>query len=233
MEWIGNGHEFTNSSHGDNSKVEGGGVALPEVDVAEVGIGEVAHLEGANPSVGLVGGGDGGGQIVEDAGRRVGAVKLNNEELDNPGAEIVDPNVLLEPLEELGDSAGPVEPDPQQIADELFSAGGLVDVVPGEAAEEVEGEAGRLEVAPGDAVAVVDDAVGVGVAVRHEEAQHDVDQERELPRDVQQEYLLREASEESELHWGEEGGVHRPYQYEVLPHEVQPAFSHSHFISNS
>lgn len=60
------------------------------------------------------------------------------------------------------------------------------------------------EVPESDEFAVVDDAVGVEVTVGNEEANDDVDKEGELAGDVQEEEVLREASEEPKLQRSEE-----------------------------
>lgn len=57
---------------------------------------------------------------------------------------------------------------------------------------------------------IVDHAVGVSVAVGDEETDDDVDEEGELASDVEEEQVLGESSEEPELQWGEEGGIHGP-----------------------
>lgn len=50
----------------------------------------------------------------------------------------------------------------------------------------------------------------MGVTIGDEEADDDVDEECKLAGDVEEEEVLRESPEESELQGREEGGVHRP-----------------------
>jgi len=64
----------------------------------------------------------------------------------------------------------------------------------------------------------------LNVKISDEKSDDDVDEESELAGNVKEEDLLRQASEEAELHGSEEGRVHRPYQNEMLPHYVPPAF---------
>ena len=85
----------------------------------------------------------------------------------------------------------------------------LVDGIPGKAAEEIEEEA-RLEVAESDEVAIIDNAVGVEVAVGDEEADDDIDKKGELSDAVEHEQIFRQASEEAELQGCEEGRVDCP-----------------------
>lgn len=61
------------------------------------------------------------------------------------------------------------------------------------------------------------------VPVAEAELHEEVDEEGKLPGDVQEEEVLGEAAEEGKLHWREEGGVHRPHQYELRPQVVPPA----------
>lgn len=63
----------------------------------------------------------------------------------------------------------------------------------------------------GNEFAIVDEAVGVRVPVGDEEGDEDVEEERELAGDVEEEEILRQASEEGEFEGGEEGGVDCPY----------------------
>lgn len=63
----------------------------------------------------------------------------------------------------------------------------------------------------GNEVAIVDEAIGVRVSVGDEEGDDDVEEESELAGDVEEEEILRQASEEGEFEGGEEGGVDCPY----------------------
>lgn len=131
----------SNSGHGNNGEVEGGHVTLPEVDISEVRVGIVTHLQATDPRVTLLGGRHGGSEIIENACSGVGAVKFNDQEFDDSGEEVIDPGVLLEGLEELGDSESTTKPYPKEIANEFFVGSEFVNVVPWEAAEKVEDEA--------------------------------------------------------------------------------------------
>lgn len=59
-------------------------------------------------------------------------------------------------------------------------------------------------------MAIVDNAVGVKVAIGHEEADDDIDEKGDLAETVEQEEILRQTSEEAELQRCEEGGVDCP-----------------------
>lgn len=144
---------LTNGGHGNNCEVEGGDVTLPEIDVSEVGIRIVTHLQATDPGVTLLGSGQSGGKIVKNACSGVGAVEFNHEEFEDSGEQVIDPSILLESVEELGDSGSTSESDPKQRTDDLVAVGALVNEVPGETCEEVEEEA-RLEVPDGDLVMV-------------------------------------------------------------------------------
>lgn len=74
----------------------------------------------------------------------------------------------------------------------------------------------------GDAPGTVHHPVGLTVAVGQEEVNEDVGEEGELPGDVQQQQLLRQAAEEPELQRGEEGRVYRPQQYDMRPQPIEP-----------
>lgn len=69
----------------------------------------------------------------------------------------------------------------------------------------------------GDVGRIGNNAVGMGVAVGEAELDEDVDEEGELAGDVEDEEVGGEAAEEAKLHRGEEGGVHRPEEYELSP----------------
>lgn len=60
-------------------------------------------------------------------------------------------------------------------------------------------------------------AVGVGVAEGEAKLDEDVDEEGELAGDVEDVEVRGEPAEEAKLHRGEEGGVHRPEEYELSP----------------
>lgn len=146
---------LTNGGHGNNGKVEGGDITLPEIDVSEVRICIVSHLQATDPGVTLLGRGQSGGKIVKNASSGVSAVKFNDEEFEDSGEQVIDPCILLEGFEELGDTRSTSESDPEQRAEELVVVSALVNEVPWETCEEVEDEA-RLEVPGGDLVMVDD-----------------------------------------------------------------------------
>jgi len=183
---------LTNGGHGNNRKVEGGDITLPEIDVSEVRISIVTHLQATDPGVTLLGRGQSGGKIVKNASSGVSAVKFNDKELEDSGEQVIDPRILLEGIEELGDSGSTSESDPKQRADKLVVVGALVNEVPWETCEEVEEEA-RPEVPNGDLVVVEDQGEGVGVnfVIAHQELQENVHQENQLPRYVKEEYVVR------------------------------------------
>lgn len=76
----------------------------------------------------------------------------------------------------------------------------------------------------GDALVAVDSSVWLSVTKGDEEADDDVDEKRQLAGNVEKEKILRQASEESELHWCEEWRVDCPYQYEMRPYHIPPAY---------
>lgn len=136
----------------------------------------------------------------------MGAIKFNDKEFEDTGEQVTDTGVLLEGVEELGDSESTAEPYQEKIADELVVGGEFVKVVPGETGEKV-GEEARLEVSKGDLVGVQDQGEGVGLdlVIANQEPEEDVKEEKQLPRHVQQENLLGQASEEPKLHGSQEG----------------------------
>lgn len=76
----------------------------------------------------------------------------------------------------------------------------------------------------GDEFTIVDHAVRMRVSIDNEEENDYVDEESNLAGDIEKEQIFRESSEEAKLQWSEEGGVHRPYQNELRPQYVPPAF---------
>lgn len=116
---------ITNSGHGNNGKIEWGDVTLPEVNLSEMGIAIVTHLQASNPSVSLLGGRHGCGQIIKEAGSRMCAVKFHNKKLGNSCEKVVDPYIFLQLLKKLCHSACSAQTYPQQVPHTLFSSRSL------------------------------------------------------------------------------------------------------------
>lgn len=115
---------ITNSGHGNNGKIEWGDVTLPEVNLSEMGIAIVTHFQASNPSVSLLGGRHGCGQIIKEAGSRMCAVKFHNKKLGNSCEKVVD-HIFLQLLKKLCHSACSAQTYPQQVPHTLFSSRSL------------------------------------------------------------------------------------------------------------
>jgi len=121
------GHRRTDGRHGDDGKVQRGDVAGEQVDLPEVDVPGVPQRQAADPGAGLARRRQRGGEVVEDAGGGVREVELDGDELHDAREEVADADVLLHPLEEGHDLAGPVQPQPHQAPHHLRSSCGLID----------------------------------------------------------------------------------------------------------
>lgn len=72
---------------------------------------------------------------------------------------------------------------------------------------------------------LIDHTVGLTVSVGNEKLQNDVDEKSNLADNVEHKEVFVKSSEEAKLHGSEERRVHCPYQYELRPCPVPPAFN--------
>lgn len=71
----------------------------------------------------------------------------------------------------------------------------------------------------------------MSVSIRNKKENDDVDEESNLAGNVQKEQIFGESSEKPKLQGSEEGGVNRPYQNELSPQQVPPAFKNSLYLA--